>query len=165
MASNELRQLLATPPQPSEGQPATALPTDPRQIAFLALQRLRESGDPSFLFLRTLIELASSGPAGVSGANEELAFHCAGGTRHVLLHRWATYTKEFRDATRDWLASLGMGISAQHPGAAQVGDEVRRGGLHRQRHAVQARCLRRCRRQGRQGQVRCGFRRLFFGGG
>jgi len=117
MASNELRQLLATPPQPSEGQPATALPTDPRQIAFLALQRLRESGDPSFLFLRTLIELASSGPAGVSGANEELAFHCAGGTRHVLLHRWATYTKEFRDATRDWLASLGMGISAQHPGA------------------------------------------------
>ena len=117
MASNELRQLLATPPQPSEGQPATALPTDPRQIAFLALQRLRESGDPSFLFLRTLIELASSGPAGVSGANEELAFHCAGGTRHVLLHRWATYTKEFRDATRDWLASLGMGISAQQPGA------------------------------------------------
>mmetsp|Transcript_839 Transcript_839/g.1941 ORF Transcript_839/g.1941 Transcript_839/m.1941 type:complete len:1304 (-) Transcript_839:31-3942(-) len=124
-ATDELRALLSAPPPPTPPNDAAAT-TDPRQLAFLALQRLRDGGDPQFLFLRTLIELtAKSGVSSsdintstptsttttataMNASDEELCFHCVGGLRYVMLHKWLTYAADFRDTTRDWLVTLGL---------------------------------------------------------
>ena len=73
---------------------------------FQALQQLRDSGDPSFLFLRTILELTASGSPNptisspLPADDEQLLFHCVGGLRHVLLHRRAAYADDFVGTTR-----------------------------------------------------------------
>ena len=103
-AAAELRALLGAGGA-GQGQGQAAL--------FRALQQLRDSGDPSFLFLRTILELtgASTSAAGTtpySGDDEQLLFHCVGGLRHVLLHKWSTYADDFVGTARDFLLTAGL---------------------------------------------------------
>lgn len=82
---------------------------------FQALQQLRDSGDPSFLFLRTVLELTAAGGSPASSPpsadDEQLLFHCVGGLRHVLLHRRAAYADDFVGTVRDFLLALGLAPS------------------------------------------------------
>jgi len=82
------------------------------------LEQLRDSGDKTFLFLRTILELTnphfSNGP--LSPQLMELLFHSILGFRHVLLHRWTQFHPDFRNTFRDFILSLGLGHESMvHP--------------------------------------------------
>lgn len=89
------------------------------------LQKLRDEGDPSFLFLRTIIELTS--PSSLLQSHnhshhdpliptssfytqqtQELLFHSILGFRHVTLYRWNRYSAEFRNVCRDYMLAFGL---------------------------------------------------------
>ena len=90
----ELQRLLATPP------PTFAGAQNPHAIAHASLEALRDSGDPSFLFLRTILEIYSS-PFEQQHAQQELLFHCITGARQVILVKFSTLSTTFRNAVRD----------------------------------------------------------------
>mmetsp|Transcript_23932 Transcript_23932/g.27313 ORF Transcript_23932/g.27313 Transcript_23932/m.27313 type:complete len:323 (-) Transcript_23932:869-1837(-) len=93
-----------------------------------ALQTLRDEGDSSFLFLRTIIELTSlstSSSSSTSDMNmnvqhkEELLFHSILGFRHVMLFRWTTFSFDFKSVCRDYLFALGLDIRKQQQQSMQ----------------------------------------------
>ena len=122
-ALQELEHVLSQPPPPStsSASPASPVPNNPIAIAHAALQHLRDSGDPNFLFLRSLVEITSdasmaSHPSAIDPHKQELLFHCVTGFRHVLLHKWNSLSagdigKEFNGVCRDYLLELGMSQS------------------------------------------------------
>lgn len=87
MATTEIQQLLAVSPTNYNGQAR-----NPHAIAHAVLENLRDSGDPNFLFIRTILEQPSS---------EELLFHCITGCRHVVLTRWDAFSEPFTSTLRD----------------------------------------------------------------
>ena len=111
-AADELRRLLRN----GEGLP-DSVRGNPAAIAYSALQSIRDSGDPTFLFARTALELSASlssgGASGIAAAEgEEILFHCATGWRRVLLRGWESeYRPEFRTCVRDWALSVGLGLT------------------------------------------------------
>lgn len=118
----ELQHFLSQIPPPSSSSSKATTPpspTNPIAIAHAALQHLRDSGDPTFLFLRTLIEISSdanhsSTHSTMDPHRQELLFHCVTGFRHVLLHKWSTLHhigpmgREFCGYCRDYLMELGL---------------------------------------------------------
>ena len=80
------------------------------------LQAIRDEGDKSFLFLRTIIDLTSLSSSSSSGngitlddrQKEELIFHSILGFRHVMLFRWTKFSNEFRNLCRDYMFALGL---------------------------------------------------------
>ena len=115
-AAQELYTLLTTPPPPSTTHHPPI--TNPETIKHNALQTLRDTGDPTYLFLRTLLELTSVLPPSSppnsnseSRQREEILFHCVSGLRHVFLWGWGSGTKHspsLRTAVRDFLWALGI---------------------------------------------------------
>lgn len=96
-AASELQQLLCVPPPNFTGNPKNS-----HGVAHAALEALRDSGDERFLFLRTILELR-----GEARKNEELLFHCLTGLRQVILRRWASIGKDFREVIRNFLLTIG----------------------------------------------------------
>jgi hypothetical protein len=86
----ELQAYLQTPP------PSADL-ANPVAIAHAALERLRESGDESFLFLRTILQIGST----LQHDLEELLFHCLTGCRQVVLWKWQHHSTVFRRHLRE----------------------------------------------------------------
>jgi hypothetical protein len=76
-ASGEIRQRLLSCALPNSQATAAA--------PLMVLEQLRESGDESFLFLRTILELTGTS---LSENDAELLFHCITGCRQVLLWRF-----------------------------------------------------------------------------
>lgn len=125
-ATQELLQILSSPP------PAAATQThylDPIALLHYNLERLRESGDERFLFLRCLLELllascdssgtGSSHGVGISAEEEErLIYHCIAGVRHTTLHQWNYRKQSYNCCLRDFLFAVGMGggIDQRHFG-------------------------------------------------
>mgnify|MGYP000393600722 CR=1 FL=1 len=119
-ATQELRQILSTPPpnwQPPPGPP------NPITILHASLEHLRNTGDEQYLFLRTLLEVlnghvffnaadSSQQPTPLSGEEEQLLFHCATGLRHVVLFRWDAFQPSFTSCIRDFLLAVGLGLSS-----------------------------------------------------
>jgi len=81
-----------------------------RLLDLNVLQSLRDSGDPTLIFLRVLLDVLSSQQQRKHPQYEQLVFHCATGFRHVVLCRWESFSKEFQCASRDFLLSLGLGL-------------------------------------------------------
>ena len=103
-ATAELQQILSTPPHdlPPHQQHNTAA------IAHAQLQSLRDTGDSSFLFVRSILELATkSFSVKLLPQEEELLFHCITGCRHVLLMKWNSFSLEYRRGLRDYFLALG----------------------------------------------------------
>lgn len=101
-ASAELQQLLSTPPP----NLAPHLRGNPIAVAHARLEEIRDSGDPSFLFIRTIIENGTTfGPD-----QQELIFHCITGLRQVTLFQWTKYSQPFLWGLRDYLMVLGHAI-------------------------------------------------------
>lgn len=75
------------------------------------LEDLRDSGDKTFLFLRTLVELTSYhySIAPINSQQNELLFHSILGFRHVVLYRWNQFHPDFRSTFRDFILCLGLG--------------------------------------------------------
>ena len=117
-ATDELQRFLSQPQNLSSPLPKN----NPIAVAHAALQHLRDTGDPSFLFLRSIVEITSDiNCNSIDLHKQELLFHCITGFRHVLLHRWSTIFvmvtpagelgKEFCGICRDYLLELGMNRS------------------------------------------------------
>ncbi|GFH56279.1 hypothetical protein CTEN210_12755 [Chaetoceros tenuissimus] len=70
------------------------------------LQSLRDNGDPSFLFIRTILELCHNCS---SPQYMELLFHSILGFRHVVLYRWNSFSDSFKSTARDFILGLGLG--------------------------------------------------------
>lgn len=96
-AAAELQQLLSIPRVNFQGNAR-----NPTSVAHAALEGIRNSGDERFLFLRTILELIDE-----PYKNEELLFHCITGVRHVILHKWTTFSIRFRDGVRDFFMTIG----------------------------------------------------------
>lgn len=104
-ATQELLALLSVPVSSPRAQSASQ--TSYHQ----AIQALRDSGDTSFLFLRTLLEITSADASTRKNLqHQELLFHCILGFRHVSLYRWTRYSLDFKTAVRDFLLSLGLNL-------------------------------------------------------
>ena len=113
-AKAELQHLLTTPPP-------NAPHINPATMAHSALERLRDSGDEHYLFLRALLEMLaqqnynntyfhdnSSHHKGSYNSDDELLmFHCVTGVRHVVLHGWRRFAMPFQQGLRDWMMLLG----------------------------------------------------------
>ena len=126
-ATQELLQVLSSSPQ--SAAPASASSPPPPQlnnsIALLHynLERLRESGDERYLFLRCLLELLSSfGSSTTSNNNnsnninisaeeeERLLYHCIAGVRYTTLHYWEYRRQSYKCCLRDFLFAVGLGM-------------------------------------------------------
>lgn len=92
--------MLSTPPEGFQGNLRNTA-----AVAHAQLQTLRDSGDTSFLFLRTVLE--NTQHPQTTPQTEELLFHCITGFRHVLLTKWNTFSTAFRGAVRDYFLRLG----------------------------------------------------------
>ena len=121
----EIRNLLSNPLSPG-----SAFGLVPTQTAYAALQNLRDSGDPNFLFLRSLLELIripfytpsailssqfgapttpNFKPSKINQNEVELMFYCAIGVRDTFLERWDSLPKEsFLYVVRDYFLCLGL---------------------------------------------------------
>jgi hypothetical protein len=111
-AKAELQHLLSTPVPSTTTNSHHATAHNPAMIANAALERLRDSGDEQFLFLRTLLELLQQRQAQTALGNRNdddmlLWFHCITGCRHVVLHGWRRFAPAFGGALRDWMMLLG----------------------------------------------------------
>ena len=75
------------------------------------LEQLRDSGDKTFLFLRTILELSNAyfSNCPISPQQTELLFHSILGFQHVVLYRWTQFHPDFRNTFRDFILSLGIG--------------------------------------------------------
>ena len=100
-AAAELQHLLTIAPTGFAGNHGNA-----HAVAHAALQALRDSGDERFLFFRTILELQQE-----VHRQEELVFHCITCCRHVILHKWTTFSAAFRDCVRDFLMAWGLQVS------------------------------------------------------
>ena len=102
-AVQELLTILSAPPSANA-------PTS-QSTYHVNLQSLRDAGDKSFLFLRSILELTSNSAAlQQNPQHSELLFHAVLGFRHVTLYRWANFSKNFRNICRDFLLGLGLGF-------------------------------------------------------
>jgi hypothetical protein len=114
-AAAELQHLLSIPVPPSPSAAANSASqasqsnNNPHAIAHAALQRLRDSGDEHFLFLRTVIELCSC----LNKQNEELLFHCITGCRQVILYQWNHYSPFFLMYLKGFFITLGHQFGGQ----------------------------------------------------
>lgn len=102
-AIQELLAYLSTPSTPNAPSSQSTYHTN--------LQSLRDAGDKSFLFLRSILELTSNSAAIPQNSQySELLFHAVLGFRHVTLFRWAHFSTNFRNTCRDFLLGLGLGL-------------------------------------------------------
>lgn len=112
MAVDQLQQLLMAPRPGFVGTPQAS-------SAIAALEDLRETGDPDWLFLRSVLELAvpPSRIPSLSTPQQELLFHCITGCRHVILTRWEAFSPMFRHAVRDVFMEMGTACAAMEAAA------------------------------------------------
>mmetsp|Transcript_17121 Transcript_17121/g.25568 ORF Transcript_17121/g.25568 Transcript_17121/m.25568 type:complete len:1342 (-) Transcript_17121:106-4131(-) len=130
MSTNATQELLARLTSASASASTPSSPAQANSSSYhTELQKLRDEGDTSFLFLRTIIELTANtnvnvnanANAGInSGQNEELLFHSVLGFRHVMLFRWTKFSHEFKSICRDFMFALGLNIVKQEIIAKQV---------------------------------------------
>ena len=113
-AKAELQHLLTTPPP-------NAPHINAATMAHSALERLRDSGDEHYLFLRALLEILQN-PHSWTSDDELLMFHCITGCRHVVLHGWRRFSAVFTQGLRDWMLLLGnfFGVSNKQNKTLQV---------------------------------------------
>ena len=110
-ATAELQHLMTNPPSNNSHFPTV---NNPHAAAHAVLEELRESGDPQWLFLRTVLEQTQLDQQQVS---EELLFHCISGARHVILTQWMNYSPSFVSAVRDLFMHLGLNNYHQNSGS------------------------------------------------
>jgi hypothetical protein len=107
-ATAELQQLLATPPANFVGNAHNS-----HAVAHASLEALRDSGDPSYLFLWSILEIFSQ-QFDHQLAQQELLFHCITGARQVILFKWNRLSAKFKSGVRDFF--LVAGVSSIFPG-------------------------------------------------
>jgi hypothetical protein len=101
-ARAQLEHYLRTPPASLNPQQHN----NPIAVAHAALETLRDSGDESFLFLRTILEIGAQ----LDPSTEELVFHCVTGCRQVVLWKWQHHSSVFIRYLRDYLMVLGCSL-------------------------------------------------------
>ena len=99
------------------------LGTGTHQQQHAQLEALREQGDPSYLFLRTILESVQH--QDTSSTSPELLFHCISGTQYVALQNWTSgsrYHLEFVALLRDFFQGLGdfYGSSSLDPSSRRM---------------------------------------------
>ena len=128
-AKSELQHLLTTPVpggQSSQQHPHHHTNNN-ATLAHAALERLRNTGDEQYLFLRSLLECLQlrhhqqqqqqlhhhQHHHHYNSDDELLMFHCITGVRHVVLHGWRRFSSVFTEGLRDWMMLLGhsFGVS------------------------------------------------------
>jgi hypothetical protein len=115
--SNATQELLARlTGQQSPGTPSGAGSSGSTSSYHAELQKIRDEGDTSFLFLRTIVDLTSTTVSAIPSTTisveerqkEELLFHSILGFRHVILFRWTKFSDEFKKVCRDYMFALGL---------------------------------------------------------
>ena len=105
-ASAELQHLLTIPVDGLN----PLLQSNPIAVAHAALEHIRDTGDPSTLFLRCMVEIAQN----YRGDQEELLFHCVTGARQVLLWQWTKhFSVPFLRLIRDYVMLVGDEIPSR----------------------------------------------------
>ena len=80
----------------------------------VALEQLRDQGDPQWLFLRALLEATSvSASSSQQHQQQELWFHCVTGCRQVILQTWSEHSTLFLQSLRQYF--LWYGCSTPDP--------------------------------------------------
>jgi len=73
--------------------------------SFVELEKLRDSGDPTFLFLRSILELVYYKQ---QNDQELLLFHCIMGVRDTFLQKWELFPMSFTCLVRDFFFTCGL---------------------------------------------------------
>lgn len=78
---------------------------DGSAASFVELEKLRDTGDPTFLFLRSILELVYYKQ---QNDQEILLFHCIMGVRDTFLQKWELFPMNFACLVRDFFFTCGL---------------------------------------------------------